>query len=83
MSGLFVLISIVDLREQTLISSFWNRRRENMPIWIERARDHLSILTETVWLVFDRLPALGPDDLALIDLPSLRTVLPDWASKSS
>lgn len=77
MSLFLGLMSIVDLRAETLISSFWKRRLENMPIWIERANDHLSIFTETVWLVLDRFFMLSFPDLDAIDFPSFRTVLPD------
>ena len=43
----------VDLREVYLVISFVKTRYEKMPILIERASDHLSILTDTVRLVLD------------------------------
>jgi hypothetical protein len=60
--------SIVDLRADAFTISFVNTRFEKMPRLMERARDHLSMLTETVRLVRVLLcdPVLGSSRSELV-----------------
>ena len=41
---------MVDFRDEALIISFWNTYLEKIPKATERARDHLSIYTDTFLL---------------------------------
>ena len=56
----------VDFRVLAFVISFVNTRFEKMPIRMERASDHLSILTETVRLFCERDRVNRPPSLFLL-----------------